>query len=337
MSGRAAWALAAALLLAGCAPRPVPAPPALAPLGLLEISFDGLGSTQAHSQVRPLALEESSAGLELSPLSVSVTDVGVRGSGGTRYITATFRVRNAASGGTPSPSARSNLTLLAAGVSDNVDSTALRAMTVFSGAPAPAGVARSVRPTHALDYQPAAEQVRPVTGGEDLQVFLESEVLPGNFTRGGAPVASYSDLGVTTVFPYGYVVRTPAGGRTLAANPAPGQYDGRVAISVRLPLQPNDNAQTPAQGSARDPWAFRMTFLVVTDSATRVTQTLEEQALPDSQVLGRATAAGATGVNILPGSAYASESTLPARRVCQVRTADAAGAPGATYLVNSCP
>ncbi|MBZ9713554.1 hypothetical protein [Deinococcus multiflagellatus] len=336
MTGKAAGVLALALLV-GCAPAPAPAPTPLAPVGLVEISFDGLGSTQASSQVRPLALKENSAGLDLSPLSVSVTDVGVRGSGGTRYITATYRVRNAASDGTPAPSARSNLTLLAAAVAGNVDSTALRGMTTFSGAPVPTAVARTVLPTHALDYQPASDRVSPVSGGEDLQVFLESEVVPGNLTRGGVPAAAYSDLGVTTVFPYGYVVRTPAGGRTLAANPAAGQYDGRVAISVRVPLQANDNAQTPTQGSQRDPWAFKMTFLVVEDPTTRVTQSPEEQVLPDSQVVARGVAAGASAVNILPGSAYAAQASLPSRRVCQVRVADLAGAAGATYLVNSCP
>ncbi|MVN86388.1 hypothetical protein GO986_06375 [Deinococcus sp. HMF7620] len=331
----AAWAGLA--LLTGCAPAAAPTPAALKPLGLVEISFDGLGSTQASSQVRPLALKENSGGLDLSPLSVSVTDVGVRGSGGTRYITATYRVRNAAADGTPSAQARSNITLLAAGVADNVDGTALRSMTTFSGAPVPTSVARTVLPTHAVEYAPATERVVTVAGGAHLQVLTEAEVVPGNLTQGGVPAASYAALGVTTVFPYGYVTHTRTGGRTLGANPAAGQYDGRVALSVRVPLQANDNAQTPTQGSQRDPWAFKMTFLVVEDPATRITQSLEEQSFSDTNILARGVETGATEVNLLPGSAYASGATLPSRRVCQVRTAGLAGAGTASYLVNSCP
>ncbi|GGL19746.1 hypothetical protein GCM10010844_43390 [Deinococcus radiotolerans] len=321
--------------LLSCSPSRVPATSPLTPLGLVEVSFDGLGGAQPTTQVRTLSLAESAGGLDLSPQSVSVTDVGARNSGGTRYITATYRVRNASSDGTPSGAARSNLTLLAAAVPSNVDGTAISQMLTFSGAAAPTGTARTAMPTHALEYSALDGKVMPATGGTDLQVFTESEVLPGNFTGAGGPASSYADLGVTTVFPYGYVVHTLGGGRTLPASPAVNQYNGRVALSVRMPLQPDDAAQTPTQGAQRDPWSFRMTFLVVQDPDTRVTQSLEDQTLPDSVILGRAAAAGAGSVNILPGSAYASGATLPPRTICQVRTAGQVGS-GATYLVNSC-
>ncbi|UQN09595.1 hypothetical protein [Deinococcus sp. QL22] len=333
------WPLVAGvtLMLLGCATQNPPAAGGMQPLGLIEVSFEQIGSADMTSRVRPLALPEQTGGLDIKALSVSVFDVGPRNAGGVRYITATYAVRNAAQDGTASATARSNLTLIAVGLPSNVDGTAVSTLTTFGGSAASAGVARSFQPTHAMQYSPLAAKALPSGGGEDLQVFTESEVQASQFSRAGVPVSSYAQLGVQTVFPYGYVVDTPAGGRTLAANPVAGQYDGRVALSVKLPLQPDDAQQTPPQGNRRDPWAFRLTFLVVEDPNTRITQSLDEQALGSAPLLARAAGANATLLNTLPGTGYVSAPPLPSRLVCQVRTADLAGSPTAAYLVNVCP
>ncbi|WP_019010770.1 hypothetical protein [Deinococcus aquatilis] len=325
------------LSLMGCASTQTPPhPQGMQALGLIEISFDQIGSGQVASTVRPLVLPEQGAGIDLKALSVSVFDVGARNAGGTRYITSTYAVRNAAQDGTPSATARRNLTLIAVGLPSNADGTAFRGLTTFDGSAVPGGTARLLKPTHAMQYSPLAGGATLSGGGEDLQVFTEAEVLPGSFSQAGTPVSTYAQLGVQTVFPYGYVVHTPAGGRTLTANPAAGQYDGRVALSVKLPLQPDDAQQVPPQGNRRDPWAFRITFLVVEDPDTRITQSLEEQSLGDASVLARAATVNPTLINTLPGTGYAS-AAFPSRLVCQVRTADLVGAPTAAYLVNGCP
>jgi hypothetical protein len=342
----ALWLAGAALtaLLSACTSTPtVQAPtPVLRSVGLVELSVSGLsqgpqGLTQpvaritsmsAGNGLQTLALADQADSLQFDSLSVSVCNTGTRGAGGARYVTATFRVRNADQQNTPVARDRKNVTLLAVPVADSLGTTAFRAVTTFGGSPVAAGVARTMMPSHAMRYDPLSAQPVLSPGGEDLQVFSENDVLPANFSRNGAPT-TYQALGVTTVLPYGFTVHTPAGGRTLPASPAAGVYSGRVTLSVKLPLQ-----ATPAA----DPWAFRMSFLVIEDSVTAVTQSLEEQALGNTGVSTRASAIGATVLNVLPGTTLTAGPTgTTLRRICQVRTAGAAGEAGAAYLVNTCP
>lgn len=360
MNLAATLGLAAALLLglgacqqsAVTAPgRPASSGKGAAVLGLIEVTVSGLGSSQPHSAVKtlqpvgPLSLAEQSGGLQLQALTTSVFNLGDRNAGtGQRFITVTFKVRNADSLGAPSATERSNLTLLAAAVADTQDGSAVRAMQTFGGTPVNTGLARGILPTHAMVFQPPTTSAALSSGGEDFQVYSESEVLPTNFTRPSGPVTAYSDLGVTTIFPYGYVVRhlggAGAASRTLAANPAADQYDGRVAVSVVLPLQKDDASKTPVSGAARDPFSFSMIFVIVADPVTSVTQSLGEQGSP-ALVGARASAAAASQINVLPGSTLAPglSGGVTTRRICQVRTAglitDVSPAP--TYLVNQCP
>ncbi|GAA0501861.1 hypothetical protein [Deinococcus depolymerans] len=324
----------ALLLLCLTACSHVSSPPEAArprPLGLIELTVSGLGGPVPLSSVRAVAtpgwraqsLANQSDGLQLEPLNVTVFNTGTRGADGQRYVSAAYRVRNAGSDGTPSARPRSNLTLIAVSAGDTVNTTAFRAVTTFSGAPVPASVPRTMLPTHAMRFDPLT--ARPVlsAGAEDLQVFTEAEIASGSFlpVGGGAPL-TYTDLGVQTVFPYGFTVHALNGGRTLAANPAPGAFDGRVTFSVRLPLQASNT---------QDPWAFRVVLLVTEDSATRVTQAPEEQALGNALVTARAATTGASLVNTLPGSTYAG--AVPARCVNEVRTGGLSGTPDATYLI----
>lgn len=353
--------LAASLLLGlgACGQGGTPqAGKAFTALGLVKVTVSGLGTAQpqsvarvlswaANGSSRALALPEQTGGLDLRPLSTSVFNIGIRNSGtGVRYITATFKVRNADADGTPSVSARQNLTLIAVNVPGAQDGSAISDMQTFDGTSVTTGLARSILPTHAMVFQPTSASALPSlsSGGEDLQVYTENEILPTSFTRGGIPLASYGDLGVETVFPYGYVVRTPgaatgAGRRTLAGNPAAGQYDGRVAVSVRLPLQQDDVSQTPPEGAKRDPSSFDMLFVVVADPNTSVTQSLEEQA-SNAPAAARVADTAATGLNILPGStaAQGQSGSVFTRLVCRVRTAGQVSdvSPAPTFLVNDC-
>ncbi len=335
--------LALTALLGSCASTPTAQAPGLGlqSVGLVELSVSGLGGGQqgvspvarltalsGQGTLGSLALADQADSLQFDPLSVSVFNTGTRGAGGTRYVTATFRVRNADQQNVPVARSRKNLTLLAVPVADSLGTTAFRAVTTFGGSAVASSVAKTMLPTHAMRYDPLGGRPVLSPGGEDLQVYTENDVLPANFSRNGAPT-SYAALGVTTVLPYGFVVHTPGGSRTLPASPAAGVYSGRVTLSVKVPLQ-----AAPSQ----DPWAFRMSFLVIEDSVTAVTQSLEEQPLDNAAVGTRAGAVGASILNVLPGSTLSAGPTgTSVRRVCQVRTAGAIGDAGATYLVNSCP
>lgn len=328
--------IAALLCLAACASPPRPAPPALQPLGLIELSFSAGGISSAHLlPLGPQDLTEQPRGLQLRPLSVAVFNTGTRNVDGVRYISATYRVRNADADGTASPTPRSNLTLIPVSAGDTLAGTPYRAVTTFAGGSVAPAVVRSVLPGHGLRFDPLRAQPVLNPGGEDFQVFTETEIAPGSLRSGSGGSLSYADLGVQTVFPYGYVVRNVAGGRTLSASPAADQFDGQVTLSVRVPLQADDAGQTPTEGTRRDPWAFRVVLLAVQDSATRVTQSPDEQT-DNALVTQRAAAESATQVTVLPGSSYAGP--VPARCVNQVRTAGLAGDPGATYLIKGvCP
>jgi len=346
------------LTACGQAPRATATiPPAgsgnLQTLGVVEVTISGIGGSQLRSSAHllrsagVLALPEQTAGLDLQPLSTSVFSLGNRNAGtGERYIAATFKVRNAGNDGTASSVARSNLTLIAASSADAQDGSAIKAMKTFDGTAINTGLARSILPTHAMVFQPSSSAATLSSGGEDFQVFSEAEVTPNNFTHAGVPLTSYADLGVTTVFPYGYVVRNPtapagAAQRTLSANPAAGQYDGRVVLAVKVPLQPDDPAKTPSEGAKRDPFSFSMLFVIVADPTTSVTQSLQEQNQGNTAVYARATGVVATTVNVLPGSSavLGSAGNVTTRRICQVRTAGLVGdvSPAPTYLVNTCP
>ncbi|PTA68508.1 VcbS [Deinococcus arcticus] len=256
---------------------PAPAPAhALTPLGTVEIAFSGLNDPEGfRAELVPQALTNV-GGLQLEPLANSSFTVGTRGAGGMRYLYASFRVRNADAAGTAYPAARQNLTLVAASTASTIGETAISALQRFDGSAAPAGMAQSILPTHAmtLDRTSGADRLQPKAGSEDLQVFAEDEV-------------AATPAGATRLFPYGYVVRRKnvSASRLLPGNPAAGQFDGVVTIAVKLPLQAS---------SADDPFRFNMNFAVMDDSRTRVTESVEEQGAFSSA----AARAGALGVNI---------------------------------------
>lgn len=289
----------------------MPATPArtepLHSLGLVEVTFSGLrdGAPMQVSTHGPAGIQASGltdqGTIQLQPLANGTFTTGQRGAGGMRYLYTTFQVRNANAAGVAYTTPRQNLTLVAVSTASTVANTPYSKVLRFDGTDASASIAPTILPTAGLQYDRQTEAPRLLSGAEDLQVYAEDEV---------APLATGS---VTRAFPFGFVVRNRSSSttRTLAANPAANAYDGLVTIALKLPLQAS---------VADDPFTFNMTFAVVDDSVTRVTESLEEQ---PSGVQARATALGAgTQVALLCGSTYSGANAL---FIGSVTTAGGAG------------
>ncbi|GGK85765.1 beta strand repeat-containing protein [Deinococcus radiotolerans] len=271
-------------------------------LGLMEIKFERIGADGMTATARavPHTLAgqalTTTGGVQMELASRGSFVTGTRGAGGYRHLYATFRVRNASSSGVAATQARSNLTFVAASTPSTVGETPLSTFTKFDGSAASAATAPTITPTHGMLPDPLTGGARLMPGGEDLQFFTEQEVDPLRFTTPTTPAA----LGVTRLFPYGFVVRnaTTPGSRALSANPGVNQFDGLVTFAVKVPLQ---------SSAADDPFSFSMLFEAMDDSVTRVSESAEEQAL-GTQAAARAATLNATEVAALCGTSISSPS-----------------------------
>jgi predicted outer membrane repeat protein len=339
----------AALLLAGCADRltaPAPVPEVTAParvLGLVEVTFEAAGTPQMSASAHWLGTAPGGAAgrgglsFDLTPvdaggdsgIQLSSSGRGFVDVGSTRYLYASFQVRNAATNGNAYGVARKNVTFVAYTGASTYAQTAVTSLSRFDGstyadAAARDSIAREILPTHGMTSTGSTPRV--VSELADFQALPESDLtaLP---TGSGSPLA------------YGYVVRCVsncADGRTLAASPAPGQYDGRVTFAVKMPLQ---------AAPADDPFRFSMIFLAVEDGTTRVTEGPEEQGT--GSVAARAAELPGSIIEIL-GAGSVAAGGHSVQRLCRVRTAgtdpasplatlvDAAGCtPGAVSIPTS--
>lgn len=246
--------------------------------------------------------------IQLEPISTGSFTVGTRGDGGYRYVSATYRVRNAQRDGTPYDTPRRNLTFYAIDTGGTLGQTAISRLERFDGNAAATDPA-ALLPTGAVRLDPATGHVLPATS-DVLQVLSEEEAVD---------FLAIAGAGTETVFPYGFVVRNPsdAASRTLPADPAPDQFDGLVTFAFKIPLaaRPED-----------DPFMVSAIFMAVDDDEVRVTQSLEEQT-PEGQAAfeGRAAALGADQVVLLFGGGY--NGTIPSRMLCSVRAAGSVGSP----------
>lgn len=296
-----------------------PDPPPPAPLGVYEIAVSGIGTGEMRSSILPQgaagagpgrSLTAAGGGIAFEPLASGSFTEGARGSGGQRYITFTYRVRN----GTGAP--LSNLTLLMVERTGNLPGTPLSVLRRFDGTAADPAIASRVVPTGAvvLRSDPATLEV---PAPDVLQVLQEAEA-----------AAIPRPDGVTEVFPYGFVVRSAAEGattRTLPAAAGPNQYDGVLTLSFRAPLEAS---------ATRDVYSLVFQVLAVQDSETRLTESIEEgqDTAAVRRLRERAAALGATTVTVLAGSPAAAPEVpdYPGQRqVCSVRTAGTAAAPAA--------
>lgn len=301
-------------------------------LGVVELELSGAGgdklgstlrwdstTTQGAPRLRQLASKSMVAapssvvsGLDIQLLSAGSVDVGSRTSGGTRYLSATYRVRNAqacASAGscTPYDVARKNLTFLAVTASNTLNQSAVSRFIKFDGSAANAALVTQLIPTHGMDGLGTSVDASRAS----LQVYAPSELPP-------------VDPSATGVLPYGFVVRnTTDGSRTLAASPAVGQFDGQVTFAFKIPLQAD---------ATNDPFKIALKFQIVEDSQTRVTQSAQEQNWAgDVAVAARAAADSASDIAVLGGRMAQVNKGNP---ICKVRIAGTVETPTA-WLSNN--
>ena len=249
---------------------PTPAPGAPRAVGMVEITLTGVGTPQmsatatavggpagARYALSPVPGGSPAGSIQLRRVSATTVDTGVRGAGGERYLQAVFEVRNADLSGAPYNTARTNLTFVPVGTASTISGTPVSRFLKQDATPADASIASQLRPTGAVGVAGGGGVVSQYP--DVLQAFTEAEA--STFTMPAA---------VTNTFPYGFVVRhaTETSTRTLAANPAPDQFDGRVTFAYRLPLATNP---------ADDPFTISLIAVAMDDSETRVTQSFEEQ------------------------------------------------------------
>lgn len=215
------------------------------------------------------ATESLGGGLDLKSVLTATIDTG-----GYRYISATFLVRNAQACATPGTCtpytvARRNVTMLPV-IGTSVPGTPFGRFLRQDRQPADPTIATQLLPANALRTLPAGPTVDAQQAS--LQLFREAEL----------PTGSTYD-----VLPYGFVVTNiHDGSRTLPANPAPNQFDGWVTIAYRVPLQSDPTL---------NPFTVSVRLLMAEDANTRVSQSLEES---DAAVVARAAALGAADIAV---------------------------------------
>jgi hypothetical protein len=291
----------AALVVACNAPTPTPvsAPlptAAVAPshnLDTLELRFDGL-SANLQSQLKSAVAITPQAVTKASGLTYAALSQGTFVLDGTRFLSATFKV-------TPSASL-TNVTFIAqvkSGVTMN-DSAIMR-LTKFDGTAANAALALGIKPLHGMELAGIGQNTFRVSNKRaDFQAFAETDI------------ASYTPTDGGYLLPYGFVAKTATGNRTITpTNP------GYVTFAFKMP-----------SSGTTDPFGLSVFLEAVTDSVTRVTESLDEQANP-STMLTRAATVSATEVNVFPSSSYqpANAGEPAPRLICQVRTAGEAAVP----------
>jgi hypothetical protein len=307
-------------------PPPDPDPkPAPTPVGVYELHMTGIGTDDMRSnlvQVRPPladgvspSMTNAGSGIVLEQVSSLSFIDGVRNQGGQRYVSFTYRVRNGTG------VALNNLTMVMAERTSpaTVANTPFSSIRKFDGTDAgTAAIAPFVVPAGAVVLGTDFVTMHAVYP-DVLQVFTEAEV-----------AAVTLPAGVTALFPYGYMVRSALTNtnRTLAATADPNQFDGLLTVAFRIPLQ--------ATGAA-DVFAITFNFLAVTDTETRLTESIEESqdTAAVRRLRDRATSLAATTVTILNGSpvADAAVADYPGQRqICSPRTAGTAASPTNTIV-----
>jgi hypothetical protein len=299
-------------------PPPEPGP---TPVGVYRIAVTGIGTDQLSSTVTPSdpptgeirsALANAGTGIVFEAVSSSSFTEGSRTGGGQRYVSFTYRVRN------NTGVALNNVTVLLVSRAGTVAGTSLSTMRRFDGTAADPAIAPLVVPTGVVALGGDLVTMQALYP-DVIQALTEAEV-----------AAIAPPAGVTNIFPVGYVVRNKgtSANRALPVPTDPNQYDGLMTVSFRLPLQAS---------SSQDVFSFFFEVLAVTDSETRLTESIEESQDTGAvrRLRDRATALGATTVTVLNGSP-AMDAAVPdypgQRQICGARTAGTAASPVTTIV-----
>jgi len=307
--------------------------PTLRPVGAaFNIRFSGLGTSNFDASISTTATTAASSGLvtaqgltnqqtAVTPVRVTsratldIIPAGQPRTDGFRYVYAIVSVT--------SSSALSNVSFLgvrtsnARPISGGNDTAISEAIRAPGGAPYSdaelLALVLSVKPTQASALNSSTGQIEPLLNTEDTVQYLPESAL------------SFVPAGMVGLLPYGFTVLNGSGGRKLSTVLEANQ----MIIGMKVPL---------AASATDDPSAFSFTAIPVSDSETRVTQSLEAQTPAGSAaVVARAAALGVgTTITMLPSLSPAPDSSNASVALCSVRTAGPVAAPTA-YLVNLVP
>ena len=239
--------LLGAAFLAACNTTTLPSRQAL---GVLEVSINSDG----------LALAKLETGLHTQAVTYRESDV-VFGTGTTQvvsatnsaydYLVATFPVSHAPS----STTAFQNLTLYALAKEGNIGDTAIKSITDFGGVSDTAEQTRLAKlliPVHAVTD--SGGDVLIDNSKADFQAFSSAEVTAATTAAGTAITAN------DTILNYGFsarcVTNCTANSRRIATGGT-----GNISIAIRVP-----------KAAAATTYGFRMNFVVLDESVSRVTR-----------------------------------------------------------------
>jgi hypothetical protein len=296
-------------------PDPTPDPPN--PVGVYSFTLRGIGTENMSSSVSvpdmpgvSPAFAATAAGIAVEQVASSSFTEGLRTEGGVRYVNFTFRVRNM-TGGT-----LNNLTLMLVHKPTSLGGTSISSLKKFDGTNASASIAPLVIPTGAVTMG-ADLATMQATYPDVIQVLTSAEA-----------AAVPKPAGVDSVFQVGFMVRSKNSNanRTLPNTSDANEFGGLLTVSFRLPLQAT---------SALDVFSLGFDILAVTDSETRLTESIEESqdTAAVRRLRDRATALGATTVTVLNGSPAmdAAITDYPGQRqICSARVSGPSGAPTST-------
>ncbi|HEY7768156.1 hypothetical protein [Longimicrobium sp.] len=305
---------------------PKPGPNVPLPLGVYEFTVTGISGAEPIASVKAIDMPMPSVGGVSASMSavngfnmeeVSTNSVSEGGRGrGYRYVSVNMRVRNTS--GLP----LNNVTFIPVTGAGAIAGTPFVKMLKFDGTQADTLVAKKTVPSGVVTITDNGEMRSPQQ--DVLQVFDEAEV-----------AAIPLPVGVTGIFPYGFVMRSRLSteNRAIPATPEPNQFDGLLTYSFRIPLQRHDVGTT--NGATKDAFTFTFRMMAVQDTEVRLTESMEEGQDTSAvrRLHERAAAMGATTVTVLNGSPAMDPfvADYPGQRqICSPRTAGPAGTPQTT-------
>jgi aldose sugar dehydrogenase len=221
-------------------------------LGTLEVEVD-LGNKSAQASFRGPAAIQTNALLPASSIELTRNSFQVIDSAAVRYLNASFIIKN------NSNQAVDNLTLYALAQAGSVGGTALKNIFNFGGsAITSASIAQTIKPSHGMS---SLEGIN--TSQADLQAFSDTEAsaIQAAALAANPPFITANDQ----VLGYGYVARNGNNGgtsRSIAANGG----TGSITIALRL----------PKSSQASEPYRFAISFVVASNTASRITRAREE-------------------------------------------------------------
>ena len=217
-----------------------------------------------------------------------------------RFIVAPFKVTNTTN------AALSNITLVAYSKLGNVGGSAFKDIQTFTGVVPPVDV-NTLKPIHAMA---GSASVVVDNANADLQIFKRSEIT--TLTAASSALLA----GGEGILNYGFIARK---GNTGTYRTIPGTIcgaapcnEGKISLALRVPK--NSDA-----GSSGAVYRYSMTFLIFSDSLSRVTESLEEQGTTNAATRATALTGGAS-IASMCGTSQTTSTFIPGVRTVGVGT-----------------